>query len=90
MKEQKSTNQKIKESLLKGRVLTTAMGFSEFGTNDFRKTISQLRDGGLPVKSKRKENSSCFEYWIDECDRPKVERKPFFNWLGGFSLRSAS
>lgn len=82
MKQQKTTKQKIKEAFYKARVLTTAIGFMEFGTNDFRKTVSDLRDEGVPIKSKRKANSNCFEYWIDPVDLPKVERKSFLGWLG--------
>lgn len=79
----KSSKQRIKEALLNYKVLTNAMGFKDYGTTDFRKTISELRAEGLPIKSKRKADSACYEYWIEQ---PEPVKKPFISWLGVFRL----
>lgn len=81
--QKKSSKQRIKEALLNHKVLTNAMGFKDFGTTDFRKTISELRAEGLPIKSKRKADSACYEYWIEQ---PEPVKKTWGSWLGVFRL----
>lgn len=78
----KSSKQRIKEALLNYKVLTNAMGFKDYGTTDFRKTISELRAEGLPIKSKKKADSACYEYWIEQ---PEPVKKTWGSWLGVFS-----